>query len=150
MNNFSALKEGQWVKVKGMAENGSFVAHEIKIRPAAEQSVMEGKLDGINTEDHSISLMNVSVSLDEAIVVKNAARESIELDALKVGEIIKVKGSYEKGEGFKPVKLKLQEPKGIDYNELQGYIENLDADSKTVDVIGIKVSLSDHTEIEGF
>ncbi|MFQ5627328.1 MAG: DUF5666 domain-containing protein [bacterium] len=150
MDNFSALKQGQWVKVKGMTENGDFVAHEIKIRPAGEQSVMEGKLVEINTENPSISLMNVSVGLNEDVVIKNVARQAVELNTLQVGEIVKVKGNFDANEGFKPVKLKLQESKGIDYNELQGFIDNLNEDSKTVDVLGVKVSLNDNTEVEGF
>jgi hypothetical protein len=150
MDSFSALKEGQWVKVKGMSENGNFVAHEVKIRPAGEQSVMEGKLQNVNADENAVSLMDVNLSLGKDIVIKNAAREAIELSALNAGEIIKAKGEYSAENGFQPVKLKLQEPKGVDYNELQGFINALENESKTIDVLGLKVAVNDNTEIEGF
>lgn len=150
MENFSALKQGQWVKVKGMTENGDFVAHKIKIRPAAEQSIMEGKLQDISTADNSVTLLNVSLPVSSDIDIKNAERQFVALENLKVGEIIKVKGNYSAENGFKPEKLKLQESKGIDYNELQGFIDSLDEIAKTLNVVGVNVGLHDKTEIEGF
>lgn len=150
MDNFDVLKEGQWVKVKGMAENGAFQAHEVKIRPAGDQSVMEGKIQSVDPEKRTISLMHVTVPLSADVVVKNAARQDIQLSTLKNGEIVKLKGEYQPGSGFKPAKVKLQEPKGVDYSELQGYINRLDRESRTIDVLGISVAVGNNTEIEGF
>ncbi len=148
---FDELKTGQSVKVKGMSgSNGTFQAHEIKIKPSIEQAVMEGKLSGIDVAEKAIQLMNQTIRLKDGVEIRNTQRQSIQLQDLKVGDIVKLKGSYSADEGFVPVRVKMQDSSGFDLDELQGSIQNIDAANKTIQVNGFTVVINGDTEIEGF
>ncbi len=150
MDNFKELQVGQWIKVKGAPENGVFSAHEIKIKSAGDVSVMEGKLQGVDSEKNSVTMMSREIELPENVDVKNADREPVSLGDLKVGEIAKLKGAFNEADGFNAFKVKLQEPKGVDLEELQGFIDRMDEGEKTLSVLGLNVKITDETEIEGF
>ena len=149
MENFKELQVGQWVKVKGSPENGSFAAHEVKVKPVGENSVMEGKIQGVDAGADSIKMMNTDISLGDGVDFKNADRETINIADLQVGEIAKIKGTFNES-GFAISKVKLQEPKGVDLEELQGFIDSVDAEATTIRVVGMAVKVVDETEIEGF
>lgn len=150
MNNFAALKTGQWVKIKGMAENSDFIAHKVKIRRAGQHEVIEGKLQDICLQNRAVTVMNISLQLEAEVAVQGIAAQKTGLPSLRIGEIIKLKGRYCRQAGFKPEKLKLQEPEGIHYPELQGYITALDQNAKILEVVGVRVTLRENTKIEGF
>jgi len=148
---FNNLKVGQRVKVKGKpAEGSGFAALEVSIKAGDDECTLEGKIQSLDPEKNSLRLLNRDFMVNGGVEIRNVQRQPITLQNLKAGDIVKLKGPYSESKGFAPVKVKLQEPKGFNIEELQGKIDKIDADGKTLDVIGFTVVVNDKTEIEGF
>ncbi len=145
------LKVGQRVKIKGNpGANGDFRALEVNVKPGDEPAVMEGKIQALNPENRTIRLMNRDIPLGDHVEIKNIHRQPIDFSELQVGDLIKLKGDYSETEGFIPKKAKLQIFKGFDIEELQGYIQRIDPETGTLDVLGFQVVVDADAEIEGF
>ncbi len=145
------LQVGQRVKVKGHSdEQGHFNALEVKVKPGEVDAVMEGRLQAVEPEQNRIRLLNRDITLSPTTIVRSADRQDLELSQLKVGEIVKLKGTYSPETGFVVEKVKVQEPKGYYVEELQGYITSLDAEHDVLEVVGMAVKLSARTEVEGY
>ncbi len=148
---FSNLKIGQRVKVKGKpANDGGFEAMEVEIKPPDEAAALEGKIQNLDAQKSVLRLMNRDFVVSGGVEIKNAQRQSINLATLRVGDIVKLKGTYSAANGFMPAKVKMQEPKGFGIEELQGNIDKIDADRKTLDILGFSVVATDKTEIVRF
>ena len=148
---FDYLKPGQHVKVKGKpAEGGRFAALEVSLKPPDNEAVLEGKIQAVDAQASTLRMMNRDYVLPNGIEIKSAQRESITLKNLKAGEIAKLKGTFSSAKGFVPAKVKMQESKGFSIDELQGDIVNVDPSSKTLELLGFSVAVSEKTEIEGF
>ncbi|RMG63382.1 MAG: hypothetical protein D6715_11285 [Calditrichaeota bacterium] len=145
------LQVGQRVKVKGnVDEQGNFNALEVKVKPGDVDAVMEGRLQGVDVESNTIRLLGRDITLGPDTVIRSADRRDLDLADLKVGEIVKLKGTYSPESGFEVEKVKVQEPKGYYVEELQGYITAMDAESDVIEVVGMTVKLSTRTEVEGY
>lgn len=148
---FNNLKVGQRLKVKGKpAEGNNFAALGIGIKAGDDECTLEGKIQSLDAASNTLRLMNRDFKLNGGVEIRNVQRQPITLQNLKVGDIVKLKGSFAPANGFAPVKVKAQEPKGFNIEELQGKIDNIDAAGKTLEVLGFTVTVSDKTEIEGF
>jgi len=148
---FDNLKMGQRVKVKGKpAEGNNFSALEISIKPGDEEAALEGKIQSLDPEKNTLRLMNRDFALNGSVEIKNVQRQPIALKNLKPGDIVKLKGPYSASSGFTPAKVKMQESKGFNIEELQGGINKIDSAQKTLDILGFTVMVNDKTEIAGF
>jgi len=148
---FNNLKVGQRVKVKGNpAESSGFSALEVSIKAGDDECALEGKIQSLDPEKNSLRLLNRDFMVNGGVEIRNVQRQPIKLQNLKAGDIVKLKGPYSESKGFAPVKVKLQEPKGFNIEELQGKINKIDAAAKTLDVLGFTVVTNDKTEIQGF
>ncbi|MDQ7053603.1 MAG: DUF5666 domain-containing protein [candidate division KSB1 bacterium] len=145
------LKVGQRVKIKGNpGANGDFRALEVNVKPGEDPAVMEGKIQAVDPENRTIRIMNREIKLGENVEIKNIHRQPISFEDLQEGDLIKLKGGYSESEGFVPKKAKLQIFKGFDIEELQGYINRIDAHTGVLDVLGFQVVVDSDAEIEGF
>ena len=148
---FSDLKIGQRVKVKGNpAEGGRFMAVEIGVKPPDEAASIEGKIQGVEPQQSILRIMHREVALTNGVEILNLQRNNIGLKDLKVGEFVKLKGAYSATGGFVPHKIKIQEPRGLAIEELQGGINNIDFATQALEVLGFTVEVNEKTEIEGF
>jgi len=148
---FNNLKVGQRVKVKGKpVEGNSFSALEVSIKPGDEDCALEGKIQSLDPAKNSLRLLNRDFMVNGGVDIRNVQRQPIALQNLKAGDIVKLKGPYSESKGFAPVKVKMQESKGFNIEELQGKINQIDAGAKTLDVLGFTIVVNDKTEIEGF
>jgi len=147
---FNNLKVGQRIKVKGKpAEGNDFAALGISIKAGDDECALEGRIQQVDAAAGLLRLLNRDFKLNGGVEIRNVQRQPIALPNLKVGDIVKLKGPYA-ANGFAPVKVKVQEPKGFNIEELQGKIDKMDAAGKTLEVLGFTVMVSDKTEIEGF
>lgn len=148
---FGNLKVGQRVKVKGKpGNNGDFEALEVEIKPPDDSASLEGRIQNLDGQKKVLRLMNRDFVVANGCEIKSAQRQTINLSALHVGDIVKLKGSYTPDQGFKPVKVKVQEPKGFGIEELQGSIDNIDVEKRTLGILGFAVMATDKTEIVRF
>lgn len=148
---FNTLKVGQRVKVKGRSDkSGSFLALEVSVKPSDEIVAIEGKVQNIDLQKNMLQMLNRTFVLPNDVEIKNVQRQSITLKELKVGDVVKLKGTFSSATGFRPAKVKLQESKGYSIEELQGEISQIDQVNKTLHVLGIPVVINEKTEVEGF
>ncbi len=148
---FNTLKVGQRVKVKGKPEKSdSFLALEVSIKPADENVTIEGKVQNIDSQKNALHLLNRDFALFNGVEIRNVQRQNIALKDLKVGDVVKLKGTFSAAAGFRPAKVKLQESKGFSLEELQGDISQIDAANKTLQILGFTVMVNEKTEVEGF
>jgi FkbM family methyltransferase len=137
---FNYLKVGHRVKMKGkVGENGVFVAQEISLEAPADQAVIEGLIQGINLPKNTLRLLNHEFAVPNGIEIKDLQRNIIGLKDLKVGDRMKLKGKYLEHKGFVPEKIKMQETTNFNLGELQGEINKIDLEKKTLEVVGFKV-----------
>lgn len=148
---FTELKVGQRVKIKGNhGSNGSFTALEVKIKPSDENASVESKIQAVDMGKKSIRLMNRDFQITGESSILDLSRNKVGIEALKAGDRVKIKGEYTPDGSFKIEKLKVQQISGYDVDELQGFINEVDMQNRTLQVIGFRVVLDKNTEIEGF
>jgi hypothetical protein len=120
------------------------------VKPDEEGAALEGMIQSIEVQKNLLRLLNRDVVLTNRVEIKNLQRQLITLNELKVGDVVKVKGAYSPAKGFLPAKVKMQEPKGFNIEEIQGHIQKIDAAKNALEVCGITIMLNEKTEIEGF
>lgn len=148
--SLNSLQIGQRVKVKGRpGGDGTFQALEVSVKPPDDQVAIEGKIQALDAQQNSLRLMNRDFVLPAGAEIKDVQRQSVPLSKLKIGEVVKLKGTYSATAGLRIERVKMQESKGFSIEELQGDINKIDPEKKTLDVLGITVVLSEKTEIEG-
>jgi hypothetical protein len=147
---FNDLKVGQRVKVKGKpAEDGAFTALEISVKAPADQAEIEGLIQNLDHQKNTLRIFNREIALPGNIEVKTL-QPGAGLKGLKVGDVVKLKGKYSEAKGFVPEKIKLKETMGFNVEELQGDINKIDQEKKTLNVVGFTVVVNEKTTIEGF
>ena len=145
------LKTGLRVKVKGNpGTNGEFKALEVNAKPGEDFSVMEGKIQSIDPASRTIRMMNRDFQLGSEVEIKDIHRQPIQFADLKTGDLIKLKGTYTEADGFIPQKAKLQQFKGFDIEELQGFIDKVDVQNNAIEVMGFQIVVSQNTEIDAY
>lgn len=148
MIRFNDLKVGQRVKVKGKpGEDGAFLASEISTKAPADQAVIQGLIQRIDHQKNTLRLFNREFVLPDGVAIKDSQRQILGLKDLKAGDMVQLKGRYSESEGFVPEKIKLQEASDFDLAELQGDINKIDREKKTLVVVGFTVTVSDDTKI---
>ena len=145
---FNDLKVGKRMKVRGMlGEDGVFVAQKICQEVPADDAEIEGLIQSINYQTNTLRLVNREFISPDGIVVKNLQGNIIGLKDLKAGEVVKLKGKYSALKGFVPEKIKMKKPTGLGLAELQGDIDKIDKEQKTLEVVGFKVRFNEKTAI---
>lgn len=148
---FNDLKVGQRVKVKGKpGESGTFAALEISVKAPAEYSEIEGLIQSFDAQKNALRIMNRDLTLAGNVEVKTLQPSPSGLQALKAGDMIKLKGKYSEAQGFVPEKIKVKQSFGFNVEELQGDINKIDYENKTLQVNGFAVAANAKTTIEGF
>jgi hypothetical protein len=147
---FKDLKIGQFVKVKGKpGEGGTFTALEITVKPPKNHSEIVGLLQSLDPPN-ALRILNLQLAVPNAITVTDLDENTIGLHDLKPNGMVKIKGKYSAAEGFLPAKIQMYETKAFNIERLQGTIEKIDVENKTLQVVGFKVMVSRKTTIEGF
>jgi hypothetical protein len=149
-HGFDELKVGRRVKVKGTpGADGTFSALEIAIKESKDEAEVEGVIQELDPAARRLRVVNMDFELPADIVVKDLMKNEVGLDALAVGDLVKVKGGYHPGSGFVPVKVKRKESPGFAIEEVQGVIDSVDEQNHRFETVGLTVVVSDRTSIEG-
>ena len=147
-HGFEELKVGQRLKVKGTpgAEGGSFNALEIAAKENKDQAEIEGLIQNVDCAGRTLRVVNIDFDVPQGTVIKDVSKREIDLENLKEGDVVKVKGHYDSG--FVTEKVKMKESMGFNIEEIQGSVDSIDPESRTLEMIGIKVVLTEKTSIE--
>jgi hypothetical protein len=143
-------KAGQRVKLKGKrGDHGTFVAHSITADDLADQAVIEDLIQSIEHEKNTLFILDHEIALPAAVKIKDFQRNVISLQALKAGDRVKLIGKYLDAKQFVLEKIKMKEPGGFNVAELQGAIDRIDREKKTLEVLGFTVEVNEKTAFYG-
>jgi hypothetical protein len=144
---FNDLKVGQRVKVRSMpGGDGAFVALAIDLdlgqKAREDEAVIESLIQGIGHQKKTLHLLNREFALPNGIIIKNSQGNIISFEDLKVGDWAKLEGKYSARKGFVPEKIKVKVGKGFDIGKLQGKIDKIDQEKKTLELVGFTVKIN--------
>jgi hypothetical protein len=143
----SRFSLGQTVKVKGTSGPGGFTAYDLCSESDCDETTYEGPIQQIEPETRSLRLLDRDLAVPEDATIKNLLRDRIPLGELKPGDVIVAKGSFDGTSGFVPRKLKREQAYGFAIERIEGRIEAIDLAAGTVDVAGIRVTVTEQTLI---
>ncbi len=148
---FRNLKPGQRVKVKGRLDHqGIFAALEIDIRASKDQAAIVGLLQNVDLRQHTLHVLDRAIALPGEVVITDAADHVIGIADLKPLSLIKLKGRFSMLEGFVPERIEVKEViMGFNIDKLEGAIDHLDVENKTLSIIGFTIVANRKTVIEG-
>ncbi len=147
---FSDCKAGLMVKMKGKRDaRGAFVAHSITLNDRAEEAVIEDSIQSIDYEQNTLRILDCEIAIPNAIQIKDLQRNAIGLQDLKAGNRVKLIGTYLVSSPLVPEKIKMKETGGFNVAELQGVIERIDFEKKTLEVLGFVVVVDERTAYYG-
>ena len=148
---FEAIKVGQRVKVKGEPQtDGPITATEVSYKSPKNQTEIEGKVQFVDPGSRKIRILNRTYTLPEDVAVKNLQRATAGLEDIREGMRVKMTGNYSASSGFTALRIKMIESIGIEPQEIQGFVDDLDAVDQRLHVSGFTIMLDDHTEVKGF
>ncbi len=148
---FNDLEVGKRVKAKGKpGESGTFLALEIATKTPSDQAEIEGLIQSINHQQNTLHILNREIAVPNSIEVKDVNSNSVGFKNLKAGNMVKLKGKYSEAKGFVVEKIKIKETMGFTIEELQGNIDKIDREKKTLQVVGFTVVVNEKTTIEWF
>lgn len=149
---FKELKVGQRVKARGkLAEGNTFGALEINVKPPSEglsHASIEGPLQGIDHHNQTLCILNRHVAWPSGAEVKILPSNGLE--RLQAGVMVKLKGKYFPQSGFLPEQMKVQETRSFNIEVLEGTIDSIDWEAKTLNVAGFTLTVNRKTMIVGF
>ena len=147
---FKELQVGQSVKAKGkFGDNGTFTALEISVKRPKEYCTADCPVQEIDSETRKIRVYNTEHVLPEDFEVLGVDGDTIALQDLQPGTMVKLKGHYSEQDGFKPFSLKIKETMGFNIDKLQGAIEDIDPEAQTLRLVGFTVETNGKTVVEG-
>jgi lipopolysaccharide biosynthesis protein len=136
------LKVGQRLKVKGRSgEDGVFVALEIIVKAPAAEAVIKGLIQRIDHQKNTLRLFN------RDFVLGDSRLKDLREVGLKAGDMVILRGKYLASKGFVLEKIKMKETTGFDLEELQGDINKIDQEKKTVELVGFTVVVNEKTKV---
>jgi hypothetical protein len=147
---FDHLNVGQKVKLKGKPEGQAFSAWEISFKETDGLAKIEGVIQRLDHREGIVRLFNHDFSLPRGIKVKDLQRNFVDINVLKAGDLVKLKGQYSPSTGWVPEKINMKASMGFDIDELHGTIDTIDRERKTLEVAGFTVFVTEKTTIEGF
>ena len=147
---FGELKIGQGVKARGKwSEGNHFGAIEISVKPPAVDASIETTIQEVDHQNKTLGIFDRKVALPKEIKVNGPQDPPYALEDLRPGVTVKLKGKYSAEEGFLPDKIKVREARNFNIDLLKGNIDDIDRESKILNVAGFNIKISPKTIISG-
>lgn len=146
--DFSEVSDGLYVEVESNQDlvDGVLIASEIELKDAADNDhddidelEFEGVITAIN-DDTSIVVNNMTVRVNDDTEFENGS-----LDNLLVGTKISVEGEFDSNGAFIAEEIELKSEADV---ELEGMLEDVDAENNTVTVMGQVIVVTNLTLME--
>ena len=141
---FEQLQPQHYVKISGkyMDREAVFLAVELVLEPSDGEDKYEALLQEVQAEQRTIKILGQTLRIPERLKIQNLDEQEVGMDRLKKGTMVKIKGSYDPGAGFKPDKIKIKETKEFNIEELQGKVLRVDRATKQLVVNGVPVRVN--------
>lgn len=142
------LQLGQQVKVTGSFGAAGFRALRVRCKPNSGKVVWEGSLEALKPAERTLCLFGRRVELPTGAVVKDLLRDTIQLEELAVGDMVRLKGCWDEQRGFLARSVKRKQVFGFAVEEIQGRVAALRPERSEIEVAGVRIQLLDSTVIE--
>ncbi|MDZ7364017.1 MAG: DUF5666 domain-containing protein [candidate division KSB1 bacterium] len=150
LNGFSDLRVGQQVKISGQHRDGrGFLAVEVTCEPAAEdEAKLEGLIQHVDPAGRYLHIFDQKVLVHDGVEIKDLDSKRVSASALQPGDMAKLKGVYHQREGFILRKITLGEKMDFNIEEIEGIVEKISPENKTLTVNGVTILMTPKTNIE--
>ena len=146
---FKDLKVGMRVNVEGRYDgNGSLRAMQMEIKSDGEMDEMEGRIESVDEENESLTMFGATFDIDEYTIMVDMDKDDIDVEDLEPGMRIKTKGRMSPDRRFTPEKIKVKMTAPDSLDEIEGKIDAINAEERTVRLLGFTVQVGDDVEIE--
>jgi hypothetical protein len=147
--DFSDLRIGMRVNVQGTCmPDGTFTAQQISIKDDGEDDEIEACIDSVDPAASVIRTLGLALHVHDDLEIKDIDKRLLSIEALQPGMRIKTKGRALGDGGFVPVKIKLKSLTPDAMDEIEAEIDDVDASSRSLRVMGFHVVCSTDIEIE--
>ena len=147
--DFKDLKVGMRVNIEGRyAGDGSLHAEQMEIKIDGDLDEMEGNIESVDAAQGTITLFGAAFEMDAETRILDLGKESIGLDGLEPGTSIKTKGRMSDERRYRPEKINVKAISPDCMDELEGRIESINAETRTMQLMGFTIHVGDHVEIE--
>jgi hypothetical protein len=146
---FKDLKVGMRINIEGRyTGDGQLQASQLEIKIDGDLDEMEGRIGSIDAATANLKLFGVQFDITPETRILDLGKETISLDGLEPGARIKVKGTMTAEHSYRPEKIKVKTENPDSMDELEGRIEAINAESRTLQVMGFQIHVGDDVEIE--
>ena len=153
MYQFRGMK---YVQVGGEAKvvgfpgpDRTFNALEITLKIDNDLIRIEGLVQEIDHQAHSLRIANIDIDCPEDILVEDVAGAELLFSAIHRGDLVRIEGELDDRAEFVPIQIEKKERLDFNIDVLHGLIEEVDMDAKTFQMFGLTIIVSEKTSIEG-
>lgn len=156
-NPFTALKPGQWVKIKGVMQRDSsavtMIAKEVKILTGEMQEddwEIEAPIARIvDKAKQQVEVFGIQIDMKDDATYESDNNSLKNFDGLQTGMHVEIEGTYMKDGAFHGREMQLEAAAGADeLAKLVGKVEKVDAEAKTITLMGIACHISETTKVK--
>jgi hypothetical protein len=149
---FSAIKPGQWVKIKGvMQQDTALTAMEVKVL-TGEMKEDDWEIAAplrriVDQSQKQLEVFGMQVSMQSNATYESRDKSLKGFEGLKPGMQVEIEGTYATG-AFKGREVQLETAAaGQEIGKLVGKVESVDPAMKTITLMGIPCQVSDQTKV---
>ena len=151
MNGFYDFKDltvGMRINVEGRyAGDGGLRAIQMEIKHDGEMDEMEGNIESVDAAQRTLKVFGVPFEIGQTVIL-DQMREVIGLADLQAGMRIKCKGRMAPDRIYRPSKIKVKGSAPDNMDELEGEITSINAEERTLQLMGFTVHVGEDVEIE--
>ena len=145
---FADFNEGQYIKVSGKYfEDRGFLAVEAILQPAKGSIKIESLLRDVDLHARTFRILNQEFALTCLEQIRDLENNSISSESLSAGTLVKLKGKHSAANGFMPQYLKIKETLEFNVEEVEGKIDRVDPENKTIFVNSVPIVFNEKSII---
>jgi hypothetical protein len=111
-------------------------------------AIIDGVIRGIIAPERRIQVLHSTVRLPEQADITNAEQRRLDFDALRVGQVVELTGTYSRTEGFLPSKVQIRRDASPAFEEIQGRIDAVSPADAAFSVLGLTVGTDAGTQVK--
>jgi hypothetical protein len=149
MTAFTTIPRGQRVKVRGASVAGRFHAVEVEMRPEDRGTLVEAVVERFDAARREAELLGTRLRIPEGVTVADRDGAPARLEDAPPRTRMQIAGRWAPETGFVPDAVRLLETRDFNIEKIQGPVEAVDAEARTLRVLGFTIEVEPRTAIEG-
>ena len=147
--DFKDLKVGMRVNIEGrFTGDASLQAEQMEIKQDGDLDEMEGNIETVDVTQGTITMFGAAFEMHAETLILDLAKETIALKGLAPGTRIKTKGRMTPERLYRVEKIKVKSTSPDSMDELEGRIDGINAEERTVRLMGFTIHVGANVEIE--